>query len=339
MIQSTTVSSLVRNISAMFVLTLATPVAFAQQPVIPGAAGFGINTPAGRGGEVVRVTNLADSGSGSLRNCVEKTGPRVCVFEVSGVIRLSSNLIVRSPNLTIAGQTAPNPGIMLRGAALEIRASDVLVQHVAVRAGDGGSTDADTRDTLKINGYSSLVQNVVIDHCSFSWSIDEVAEIFFDFDNIALLNNIFSEPLHDSIHSKGAHGYGALVGSTNSRVSFVGNLFAHAYDRNPRAGATDFVFVNNVIYNAESRGMALFNRDGLMSKNSVVGNVFRKSPLVCTSLRDVARIMGVDQTHHNFGRQIATHPVETLSVCLTHRRWIWSDQSARWSFHLCGETM
>lgn len=278
MIRMSIMSNQVLRILGAIALALTASTVFAQQPVIPGAAGFGINTPAGRRGEIIRVTNLADSGPGSLRDCVDRSGPRVCIFDVSGVIRLKSGLDVKNPFLTIAGQTAPSPGIMLRGAALEVRASDVLVQHIAVRAGDDNSASADTRDALQVIGYSSPVRNVVIDHCSFSWSVDEVAELWFDFDNITFLNNIFSEPLHDSIHSKGIHGYGFLIESRSAKVSFVGNLFAHGFDRNPRAGVTDFVFVNNVVYDAASRAMALHNASGLASKNSVAGNVFKRTP-------------------------------------------------------------
>jgi len=279
MIRSKIMFNLARRILAVAVFGLALTTANAQQPVIPGAAGFGIDTPAGRGGEIVRVTNLDDGGPGSLRNCVEGTGPRVCIFDVSGVIQLTSSLVIRNPYLTIAGQTAPDPGIMLRDGSLEVRASDILVQHLVIRYGDATDpNEAYVGDSLKIVGYDSLVRNIVIDHCSFSWSIDEVASAAFAFDNVTWSNNIFSEPLHDSIHPKGPHGYGPLIESTNGSVSFIGNLFAHGYDRNPRSGVTDFVFVNNVVYNAESRGMALFNKSDRTSNNSIVGNVFRRAP-------------------------------------------------------------
>jgi len=105
-------------------------------PVVPGLKGFGANTRAGRGGAVYRVTNLAAKGAGSLRACIDAVGPRTCIFEVSGTIALTSNLVVRNPYLTIAGQTAPSPGILVRGGAIVIVAHDVLLQHVHVRAGD-----------------------------------------------------------------------------------------------------------------------------------------------------------------------------------------------------------
>jgi hypothetical protein len=246
-------------------------------PVIPGAAGFGIETPAGRGGEIHRVTNLNDSGNGSLRACVEASGPRICIFDVSGSIRLESNLKISNPNLTIAGQTAPAPGILLRGATVEINASDVLVQHLAVRVGDDPDGPLpDARDALKIVGKKPI-ENIVIDHSSISWGVDEVVETYKDWNDVTISNTIISEPLHDSLHSKGPHGLTALVVSTNkrSRASLVGNLMAHGHGRNPRSSAAEFVFVNNVVYNGRESEAMLFNEQG-PSSNSIVGNVFIK---------------------------------------------------------------
>ncbi len=112
------------------------PNAFALQ-VVPGLYGYGADTPAGRGGTVIKVTNLNASGTGSLAACVLASGPRVCVFEVSGLITLTSLLEIRNPNLTIAGQTAPFPGITVRGAPIDVETSDVLIQHMKFRIGDG----------------------------------------------------------------------------------------------------------------------------------------------------------------------------------------------------------
>src|SRR4051812_44689541 len=155
-------------------------------PVIPGAYGYGIETPAGRGGTVYKVTNLNASGSGSLKACVDGTTPRTCVFEVSGVIRLTTDLTIRNSNITIAGQTAPSPGIMIRGVGIKIQASDVLIQHIRVRTGDDpNGPDPDNRDSLKIEGSAAKpVRNIVIDHCSFSWAIDELASAWGQTDNI-----------------------------------------------------------------------------------------------------------------------------------------------------------
>ncbi len=201
-------------------------------PVIPGGAGFGMETVAGRGGRVYRVTNLNASGAGSLKECVDGTTARVCIFEVSGTIRITSDLIVRNSRLTIAGQTAPSPGIMLRGAGLRIQTSDVLVQHLRVRPGDDpNGPDPENRDALKIQGSAEKpVKNIVIDHCSFSWSIDEVASVWGPHDNVTLSNNIFAQPLHDSLHpqhdrtGRMAHGYGVLLGIERQRRT-------HQHDR------------------------------------------------------------------------------------------------------------
>ncbi len=253
------------------------PSALGALPVIPGAAGYGIDTPAGRGGKVYRVTTLDDSGPGSLRECVTASGPRVCVFEISGSIRLESKLVVENPHLTIAGQTAPDPGILIRNAGLYIDASDVLVQHIAVRVGDDPDGEKpDIRDTFKIGGHGR-VKNVVIDHSSFSWGIDGVVDIWGDWSDVTVLNSIISEPLHDSLHSEGKHGFNMLIGSYDkkARVALVGNLLAHGFGRNPRSGAAEFVFVNNVVYNPGEFEAMLFNAK-YPTRNSIVGNVFIK---------------------------------------------------------------
>ena len=180
----------------------------------------------GRGGKVYKVTNLNASGAGSLKACVaDATGPRVCVFEVSGTIRITSDMMVRNGNLTIAGQTAPSPGITIRGAALRIQANDILVQHIRVRAGDDtNGPDPDNRDSLKIEGSDSRqVKNIVIDHCTFSWAIDEIASVWGWHDNITFTNNIFAEPLNESLHmsddgrTREKHGFGVLLGIEQER--------------------------------------------------------------------------------------------------------------------------
>jgi hypothetical protein len=256
-------------------------------PVIPGGAGYGIDTPAGRGGTVYKVTNLNASGTGSLKACIDGTTARTCVFEVSGSIRLTSDLIIRNSRITIAGQTAPSPGIMIRGAAIKITASDVLIQHLRVRTGDDtNGPNPDNRDSLKIEGTTAKpVRNVVIDHCSFSWAIDEIASTWGPHDNITFSNNIFAEPLNESLHPQydGSgvmpHGYGVLFGPADgSSVTMVGNLMAHQVERNPLSRAAEFVFVNNVVYNRGTMDLDLQSQDGRITRSSVVGNVFLRGP-------------------------------------------------------------
>lgn len=257
-------------------------------PVLPGALGHGIETPAGRGGTVHRVTNLAASGAGSLKACVDASGPRVCVFEVSGTIRLPDDLTLRNPFLTIAGQTAPSPGITLRGAGLLVKTSNVLVQHLHVRPGDdAGGEPPINRDALKIEApREAPISNVVIDHCTFTWSTDEIASAWQAWNNISLLNNIFAEPLHQSIHPEGNHGFGILIGPVNGNATVAGNLLASMQSRNPMTAATRTVIVNNLIYNWGNTAVDLQSR-GDVTQNSVVGNVFVRGPDTSSSYAPV----------------------------------------------------
>jgi len=265
-------------------------------PVIPGAAGYGMDTKAGRGGTVYRVTNLGADGAGSLKACIDKVGARTCVFEVSGVIRYTSDLIIRNGQLRIAGQTAPSPGIMLRGAALRITTSDVLVQHIRVRTGDDpNGPDPENRDSLKITGISTKpVRNVVIDHCSFSWAQDEIASTWGPHDNITFTNNIFAEPLNDSQHPQYdgtgtmPHGYGVLFGpSDGSSITFVGNLMAHIVERNPLSRAAELVMVNNLVYDRGTMDVDLASQDGRVTRSSVVGNEFLRGPSFSRDTRPI----------------------------------------------------
>jgi pectate lyase len=268
---------LIRRLAAAVALACGLAPLANAVPVVPGAIGHGITTPAGRGGAVHRVTNLNYDGAGSLKACVDARGPRVCVFEVSGTIRLSDDLTLRHPNLTIAGQTAPSPGITLRGAGLLVKTSDVLVQHIRVRPGDDPGGEAPiNRDALKIE-HTAPISNVVIDHCTFSWSTDEVASAWQNWNNISLINNIFAEPLHDSIHPEGKHGFGVLIGPVDGNATLAGNLFANMQSRLPMTAATRTVIVNNLIYNWGNTAIDLQSR-GDVTQNSVVGNVFVRGP-------------------------------------------------------------
>jgi hypothetical protein len=272
-------------IAALTVLGGATTVQ--ALPVLPGASGYGITTKGGRGGKAIRVTNVNASGSGSLKACIDATGPRTCIFDVSGTIRITSDLIIRNAYLHIAGQTAPSPGIMIRGAAVRIVTNDVVMQHIRVRAGDDANgPDMTNRDALKIEGTSTKpARNIVIDHCSFSWATDEIASTWGVYDNVTFSNNIFSEPLHDSGHADYSgsgtmkHGYGILLGTyPGSSVTMIGNLMAHQVERNPLSRATEFVFVNNLMYNRATRFLDIQSEGGRSSENAVVGNEFIEGP-------------------------------------------------------------
>ncbi len=272
------------------VLAFSAGVSRAALPVIPGATGYGTTTVAGRGGTVYKVTNLNASGAGSLKACAsDASGPRVCVFEVSGTIRLTEDMMIRWGNITIAGQTAPSPGILIRGGAIRIQAADVLIQHIRVRVGDDKvGPSFDNRDALKLEGQDTKwVKNVVIDHCSFSWSTDEVASIWGQHDNITFSNNIFSEGLNDSFHPDDAtgtgtepHGFGVLLGSSPSggHVTMQGNLLAHTVERNPLTRARNLVFLNNMVYDRGTVDFDAQSEQGRTTNSTLVGNVFLRGP-------------------------------------------------------------
>jgi hypothetical protein len=261
-------------------------------PVIPGATGFGINTRAGRGGTVYRVTNLNASGEGSLKACVDATVPRVCVFETSGTIHMTSNLTIRNPYITIAGQTAPSPGITIRGAGLAIETNDVLLQHLRIRTGDDPVGPGSDRDTLAILANSRDAYNIVLDHVSASWSTDELfatwanPSTIYKIYDVTVRNSVFTEALSYSIHSEGEHSAGMLVGTGTSRVALVNNVLGFNGWRNPFIGndATDIMVVNNLLY--RTRGTAWTDQIDFGSKGpldtpmrtSVVGNNYLLAP-------------------------------------------------------------
>jgi hypothetical protein len=139
----------------------------ASLPAFPGAEGFGATTPGGRGGKVLFVTNLDDSGPGSLRAACEAEGPRIVIFRIGGLIRLKQDLVVRKPFLTIAGQSAPGDGVCLRDATFGVATHDVVVRFLRVRLGDESRKEGDAIDLL--HGC----RNVILDHCSATWSVDE----------------------------------------------------------------------------------------------------------------------------------------------------------------------
>jgi pectate lyase len=259
---------------------------FAQNlPVFPGAVGFGTDTPAGRGGKIFKVTNLNESGSGSLSACTEASGPRICIFEVSGVIELTDDIKINNPFITIAGQTAPPPGILIRGGGIKINnTNNVLIQHLRVRVGDlREGPDPSNRDSIVIQGGSD-VHHIVIDHVSASWAIDENISIWGrGIKDITISNSIISEGLNDSLHPKGSHSKGIIVGASDGgpepqNISIIGNLMAHNFERNPlmSGGA---VIVNNLIYNwqylaTDLRGAKSDAIEPTFA--SIVGNVYKR---------------------------------------------------------------
>ncbi len=227
-------------------------------PAFPGAEGGGKYVTGGREGVVIHVTTLEDARDevtkqpaiGTLRKALQMDGTRTVVFDVAGTIHLTSQLEITGGNLTVAGQTAPGDGICIAGYPVVVKASNVILRFLRFRMGDQSKVEG---DALTICEH----KNIIVDHCSFSWSTDECVSVYGN-ENFTLQYCFITESLKASVHAKGAHGYGGIWGGKNA--SFHHNLLAHHQSRNPRfdhdyvntkcAGPIDFV--NNVVYNWES---------------------------------------------------------------------------------------
>ena len=259
------------GLAALLMASAMTPVLAAEATALafPGAQGAAAHTPGGRGGRIVRVTTLAADGPGSFKEAVTGKGPRIVVFEVGGVIDLGmKELRISEPFLTIAGQTAPHPGVTIIKGGLTIATHDVVIRHIRIRPGDGGlpkrSGDIDAITTVR------GAHDVIVDHCSLTWATDEnlsASSTRFHGENeaewmanasrrITYSNNIVSEGLANSIHAKGEHSKGSLIHDHVNEVLIVGNLYAHNYERSPlfKGGARGQV-INNLIYNPGQRAI------------------------------------------------------------------------------------
>jgi len=248
--------------------------------VFPGAEGFGTTTAAGRGGAILRVTNLNDNGAGSLRAALEASGPRVVIFEVSGTIVLTNDIQITSPFITVAGQTAPSPGVTLRRAGIRIATHDVLIQHLRIRVGDEvDPTSHGDRNGIMID-HATEAYNIVIDHISASWSLDRNIATWYTLHDVTFSDCIISEPLLQATPLWGAQAYGFLIGDHADRFSVIGNLFAHVNVRNPYAkGDTYTLIVNNLIYDPGEDAISLSDWDGSgLFQSSIVGNVMIAGP-------------------------------------------------------------
>jgi pectate lyase len=276
----------------------------------PGAVGWAAHTPGGRGGQVIRVTTLAAKGPGSFLEALETKGPRVIVFEVGGVIDLHGEEIeIAEPYLTIAGQTAPAPGITLIRAGVNIRAHDVIIQHIRVRTGTAGMAKR-TGWEPDAMGTVGGAYNVIVDHCSMTWSIDENLSasgkrfIGANPDEwrqhtshaITFSNNILAEGLANATHGKGEHSKGSLIHDNVTDILIIGNLYAHDAERNPLfKGGVHGSVVNNLIYDPGQRAVhynliaAEWGEHPFqVGKISLLGNVMRAGP---STPSDVALFM------------------------------------------------
>ena len=272
--------------AAVLGLSLAPPIA--AQPADP--------TEGGAGGRIIRVTTLAKDGPGSLAEALAAQGPRIIVFEVGGAIDLErSTLSIDSPFVTIAGQTAPSPGITLLRGGIDLKTLDVKISHVRGLTGADGQArmsgwEADTFSTV-------AAHNVIVDHCTLMWGIDEnmsasgprfTGQSVEDWRagtsrNITFSNNLAAEGLADASHPKGEHSKGSLIHDNATGIVFYRNLWAHNVERNPLIkGGGQALMINNLIYNPQHRAvhynlMALewVGHDYVTGQITAVGNVMR----------------------------------------------------------------
>lgn len=250
----------------------------ADIPAFPGAQGGGMYSFGGRGGKVYVVTTLADRGPGSFREACEAGGPRIVVFNVSGIIRLIERIRIRAPYITIAGSTAPGDGVCIAGNTVELETHDVVIRHMRFRRGDVWV--GDRNDSIGGNP----IGNIMIDHVSASWGLDENMSMYrhmysppgggrdekLPTVNITIQNSIFSEAL-DTYH----HAFGSTIGGYNS--TFHHNLWACNTGRNPSVGMIyDFTFANNVIFNWRHRTV-----DGGDNRSyyTIINNYFKPGPV------------------------------------------------------------
>lgn len=269
----------------------------AQKLAFPDAMGWAAVTKGGRGGKIIKVTNLNKEGEGSFKHAVESSEPRIIVFEVGGIIDLEgTTIVIKNPYMTIMGQTAPDPGITLIKGGMSLQTYEIIMQHIRVRPGEN---DHPKKSGWEIDGLStSGAHHVIIDHCSFSWATDENLSASgprFEGDNleewrkntsytITFSNNIIAEGLSQSSHAKGEHSKGSLIHDNTTEIAIISNLYASNVRRNPFfKGGSQGVIVNNYIYNpgfaAVHYNLSKKEWEGhewVAGKMSVMGNILEK---------------------------------------------------------------
>ncbi len=286
----------------------------------PGAEGFGAKAVGGSGrhlatpnSTIYKVSSLKNSGAGTLRECIEASGPRICIFEVGGVIWATKALKISNPYITIAGQTAPSPGIIIRGSGISNETSNVVVQHIKIRPGDDPRADCcrtnscssaqaqfctqdpGSRDGVNLYASNGPISNIIYDHVSISWALDEgfsIAAYRGDVSNVTISNSAIHSTLDLSIHPEASsvsdpgHSKGVLLNGPYkiNNLSFAKNILAHQADRNVRVAThLSMEYVNNIIYNwgrGRGAGRLIEATNTLNAKHmfDLIGNAYIPGP-------------------------------------------------------------
>lgn len=270
------------------------------ESIFPGITGFGTDSRGGYGGRIIRVTTLSRDGAGSLAEAIKADGARIIVFDVAGTINLARrSLGIINPYITIAGQTAPWPGITLVRGGINIGTHDVIIQHLKIRPGEAGF---EKKSGWEVDGISTVggAWNVIIDHCSLTWGTDENLSASgpqFEGKNpsewrentshkIVFSNCIIAEALNNSTHSKGGHSKGTLIHDNVTDILIMNNLYASNVERNPLfCGGVYGLIVNNYIYNPKEAAIHFAlspqewgTREWIACRAGVIGNVIEFGP-------------------------------------------------------------
>ena len=307
----------------MFVMALAAT-ATEQLPAFPGAEGFGRYVTGGRGGKILHVTKLDDSGYQSLRWCLQQQGAKIIVFDVSGTIHLQSALSIPS-NTTIAGQSAPGDGICVADYPVSISGNNVIVRYMRFRLGNKNVLKDGADGWDGFGGFDK--QDWIIDHCSVSWSIDECLSVLGN-KNTTVQWCLVAQSLVNSGHSKGAHGYGGNWGG--SGASFHHNLIAHHTSRTPRLGPRPTTQLdermdmrNNVIYNFGGNGC--YGGEGMTV--NIVNNYYKPGPGSPTGDK-AKRIAGIGIRTNDY---IKTYPAYAPALHLWGKYYVTGNVNSKYS--------
>ena len=331
---------MIKTISSLFLVIFMIATSYSQLkelPAFPGAEGNGKYVTGGRGGKVIYVTNLNDDNNpGSLRYAINQSGQRIIMFKVSGTIKLTSRLNISKSDVTIAGQTAPGDGITLRDYPVVVNTNNVIIRFLRFRMGDFTNQEADA-----LGGTNKT--RIIIDHCSMSWSTDECGS-FYGNKEFTLQWSILSESLKNSVHGKGAHGYGGIWGGEGA--SFHHNLLSSHDSRNPRfcgsrysnRPAAELVdFRNNVIFNWGSN--SAYAGEG--GRYNMINNYYKAGPATSKTSRIIepyADDGSNSQPAGTYGHFYITGNFMTKSAAVSNYNWLGVNLNSTFATYAPGVT-